>query len=113
MAVPAGHANWGWLPSEYNPIARFVAIDGTHIFNPTLIFEGRFVVSRWTEGNNPKAAVVATRSRPGTGINLPPLDPQNNPLQILPQPTFSGVHNPSPPSFPSPSPITPIAKVFT
>jgi hypothetical protein len=112
FAVPAGNANFGWLPSEYNPIARFVAIEGEHIFNPTLIFEGRFVASRWTEGNHPSAAVVATRSRAGTGINLPQLDPQNNPLQILPQTTFGGVSNPANPTINSRYPITGTENVF-
>ena len=111
--VPAGNANWGWLPSEYNPIARFVTIDGQHIFSPTLIFEGRFVASRWTEGNNPSAAVVATRSVPGTGINLPQLDRQNNPLQILPTASFGGVSNPADPSVNSRYPITGVENVFT
>jgi len=112
FAVPAGNANFGWLPSEYNPIARFVAIEGQHIFYPTLIFETRFVASRWTEGNHPKAAIVATRSRPGTGINLPQLDPQNNPLQILPQATFGGVSNPANPTISSRYPITGVENVF-
>jgi hypothetical protein len=111
--VPAGNANWGWLPSEYNPISRFVTIDGTHIFNPTLIFEGRFVASRWTEGNHPNPAVVATRSKPGTGINIPQLDAQNNPLQILPQATFGGVSNPAEPTVNSRYPITGTENVFT
>ncbi|HTD23179.1 MAG TPA: carboxypeptidase regulatory-like domain-containing protein [Terriglobales bacterium] len=112
FAVPAGNANWGWLPSEYNPIARFITLDGQHIFSPTLIFEGRFVASRWTEGNNPKANIVATRSVPGTGIHLPQLDPQNNPLQILPQATFGGVNNPANPAVASRYPITGIENVF-
>ena len=72
-AVSAGNANWGWLPSEYNPIARFLTLDGQHIFSPTLIFEGRFVASRWTEGNQPKKAVLDTRNRSLTGATLPQL----------------------------------------
>src|SRR5712691_6055803 len=112
FAIPAGNANFGWLPSEYNPIARFVTVEGQHIFSPTLIFEARFVASRWTEGNHPKAAIVATRSRPGTGINLPQLDPQNNPLQILPQASFAGVSNPANPTINSRYPITGVENVF-
>lgn len=113
FAVPAGNANWGWLPSEYNPISRWVSIGGTHTFSPTLIFEGTLAASRWTEGNHPNASVVATRSRPGTGINLPQLFPVNNPLQILPQASFGGVSNPADPSVATRYPITGTENVFT
>src|SRR5579859_160386 len=113
FAVPAGNSNWGWLPSEYNPIARFITIDGQHIFSPTLVFEGRFVYTRWTEGNHPSAAIVATRSIPGTGINLPQLDPQINPLQILPNATFGGISNSANPSVASRYPIFGTEGTFT
>ena len=113
FSVPAGNANWGWLPSEYNPISRSASITGTHVFNPTLIFEGTMTASKWTEGNHPSAAVVATRSRAGTGINLPQLFPVNNPLGILPAASFAGVQNPADPSINSRYPITGTENVFT
>ncbi len=46
FAVPAGNANWGWLPSEYNPIARTINLSATHIFSPTILNEARF---GWTK----------------------------------------------------------------
>src|SRR5581483_10603426 len=113
FAVPAGNAAFGWLPSEYNPIARTITISGTHIFNPTFIFEGTVLGSRWTEGNHPTASVVATRSRPGTGINLPQLFAFNNPLQILPAATFKGIQNPANPTINSRYPITGTEDVFS
>ena len=113
FAVPAGNAAFGWMASEYNPIARTITISATHIFSPTLILENSIYGSRWTEGNHPSAALIATRSKPGTGLNFPQLDPQNNPLQILPQATFGGVNNPANPTITSRYPISGTEDIFS
>ncbi|PYX94469.1 MAG: hypothetical protein DMG67_01495, partial [Acidobacteria bacterium] len=111
--IPAGNSNWGWLPSEYNPISRFVAINVQHIFSPTLILEVALKGSRWTEGNHPKKAVLDTRNRNLTGATLPQLYAQNNPLNVVPQATFNGVSNPADPSVSTRYPITGTENVFT
>lgn len=113
FAVPAGNANWGWLPSEYNPISRFLTIDAQHIFSPTFIFEGRLSASRWTEGNHPKQAIVNTRVRSLTGATMPQLYLGNNPLNLVSQANFGGVSNPANPTIASRYPITGIENVFT
>jgi hypothetical protein len=110
--VPARNNTWGWLPSEYNPIARFVTLDGQHIFSPTLILEVRAAGSRWTEGNHPNQAVVNGFVRSLTGATMPQLDPQNNPLNVVPQATFGGVNNPANPAYSSRYPITGTENVF-
>jgi len=106
FAVPAGNANWGWLPSEYNPVARTANVAATHIFNSTLILESSFGFSRWTEGNNPTQNLLNLRNRAVQNVPLPQLFPQNNPLNIMPQATFGGIDNPANPSITSRYPIS-------
>jgi hypothetical protein len=88
FAVPAGNAGWGWLPSEYNPIARALNLTTTHIFSNTLVFETSLLTSRWTEGDQPQQKYLDARNRTLTGATLPQLHPENNPLNIVPQASF-------------------------
>ncbi len=113
FAVPAGNAKWGWLPSEYNPIARTINISGTHIFSPTLIFEGTVLGSRWTEGDNPKKQFLDARNRALTGATLPQLDPQNNPLNLVPQSKFGGITNSANPTIEDRFPISGTENIFS
>ena len=88
FAVPAGNAGWGWLPSEYNPIARTLNVSATHVFSETLVFEMSLLASRWTEGDQPQQQYVDARNRTLTGVTLPQLHPENNPLNLVPQANF-------------------------
>jgi hypothetical protein len=88
FAVPAGNANWGWLPSEYNPISRTMNVSVTHIFSSSLLFEGSLLGSRWTEGNQPQQRYLDARNRILSGVTLPQLHPENNPLNLVPQASF-------------------------
>jgi hypothetical protein len=113
FAVPAGNANWGWLTSEYNPIARTINVSATHIAGPTLLFESSFSGSRWTEGNQPQQKNLDTRNRMLTGVTLPQFRPANNPLNLVPQATFTGVNVPANPSIENRFPITGTETVLT
>src|SRR5262249_45100254 len=113
FAVPAGNANWGWLPSEYNPIARTVNLSVTHVFSPTLVFQSSVLGSRWTEGNHPSQSVLDTRNRITTGATLPQLHPENNPLNLVPQATFGGISMSANPTIENRYPITGTETVFT
>jgi hypothetical protein len=88
FAVPAGNANWGWLPSEYNPISRTMNVSVTHIFSPSLLFEASFLGSRWTEGNQPQQKYLDARNRILTGVTIAQQHPENNPLNLVPQASF-------------------------
>ena len=88
FGVPAGNAGWGWLPSEYNPIARTFNLSATHIFSGSLVFETSALVSRWTEGDQPRQQYLDARNRTLTGVTLPQLHPENNPLNLVPQASF-------------------------
>jgi hypothetical protein len=112
FAVPAGNSNWGWLPSEYNPIARTFTVSATHIFSPTLIMESSFGFSRWTEGNNPTQALLDLRNRSVQKLPIPQLFPDNNPLNIMPQANFGGIDNPANPSIASRYPISGTEDVY-
>lgn len=113
FAVPAANAKWGWLPSEYNPIARTITLAGTHMFNPTMIFEGTLLGSRWTEGNHPKQQYLDARNRGLTGVTLPQLDPQNNPLNLVPQTTYGGITNAANPTYEARFPISGTEDIFS
>jgi hypothetical protein len=106
FAVPAGNANWGWLPSEYNPISRTINLSATHIFGHTLFFESSFSGSRWTEGNQPQQRYLDARNRALTGVTLPQFHPENNPLNLVPQAAFTGISMPANPTIENRFPIT-------
>jgi len=105
-AVPAGNANWGWLPSEYNPVSKTGTLSATHIFSPTLILELTQGYSDWSEGNHPSQALLDMRSRVAQKVAIPQLFPANNPLNIMPQATFGGIDNAANPTITSRYPIS-------
>jgi len=110
--VNGGNVNWGWLPSEYNPISRILSINAQHIFSPTLILEVGLRGSHWTEGDHPTQALLNTRNRLLTGATLPQLFPQNNPFNLAPNATFGGVSNPANPTISAFYPINGTENVF-
>ncbi len=112
VSVPAGNSNWGWLPSEYNPVAKTATLGGSHIFSPTLILESSLGFSHWTEGNHPSQALLDKRSRVAQKIPIPQLFPTNNPLNILPQTTFGGIDNAANASITSRYPITGTEEIY-
>jgi len=118
FAVPAGNSNWGWLPSEYNPISRTLNLSGTHVFSNTLLFETSFLGSRWTEGNHPQQRYLDARNRALTGVTIPQLHAENNPLNLVPQASFGPGPSGTSPGFANPSienrfPITGTETVFS
>jgi hypothetical protein len=106
FAVPAGNSNWGWLPSEYNPISRTLNLSATHVFSDSLVFESSFLGSRWTEGDQPQQKYLDPRNRTLTGVTLPQIHPENNPLNLVPQARFGGISSPADPTIENRFPIT-------
>lgn len=111
--VPAGSTKWGWLPTTYNPVARTLNLAATHIFSPTLILEASVAASRWTETAHPQKQFLDAKSRSLTGITLPQLHPELNPLNLLPQSSFGGITNPPNVTYDGRFPIRGVENIFT
>jgi hypothetical protein len=91
-AVPGGNANWGWLPSRYRNTSKTGILSATRILSPTTLAEVSIGIGRHTEtGGALDPARLDTLNRTKSGATLPQSYPQFNPLNLVPQATFTGV----------------------
>lgn len=92
FGVPAANAKWGWLPNNYNPIAKTLTVSATHIFTNATILESSVGLQGWTESSLPglRPEYVTRITRSTTGISIPQGHPENNPLNLVPQVSFGG-----------------------
>lgn len=112
--VPAGSSKWGWLPANYQPVSRTATASISHVFSPTLILDSSLSGTRWTESASPSQQNLNARNRAATGVTIPQFDPQNNPLDLVPQAKFGGtVPNAAEPTYDGRFPITGVENVFT
>ncbi len=91
-AVPAGNANWGWLPSNYKNTSQTAVLSATRIVSPSTLLEVSAGVARHTETGgalNPERLTELNREK--SGATLPQFFPGFNPLNLVPQATFAGV----------------------
>ncbi len=115
FAVPAGNANWGWLPNNYNDISSTATLSTTHIFSRSMVLEASMGVSHWTEaskpGLNPEFAQRLNRFT--SGVNIPQFHPENNPLNLVPQADFGGISQPPSATYAGRFPIQGVETIFT
>jgi hypothetical protein len=91
-AVSAGNSNWGWMPSHYLNYTHAPVVSVTRIFTPTLLLEASVRMTRWIEDGSVLNLPDYDRlNRVKAGVNIPQFWPGNNPHNLVPNATFSGV----------------------
>ncbi|MGP8243820.1 MAG: hypothetical protein ACLQVN_04785 [Bryobacteraceae bacterium] len=111
-AVSADNTTWGWLDQHYTAITPTGVISLTHIFSPTLIFQGNVGYSQFSENGpplNPQDQVARERST--VGWTIPQLYPNVNPYNLVPAATF-GVSDSANPSYASRYPLEGVENTY-
>jgi len=112
-AVSADNTTWGWLPQHYTAITPAGVISLTHIFSPTLVFQGAMGYSQFSEAGPPLTeADLTARQRSTVGFTIPQLYPASNPYDLVPAATF-GVSDSANPSYASRFPLQGVENTFT
>jgi len=111
-AVSASNTSWGWLPQHYTAITPSGVISLTHIFSPSLVFQGTMGYSQFSEDGPPLAASDLTaRERSTVGFTIPQLYPSVNPYNLVPAATF-GVSDSGNPSYTARFPLQGVENTY-
>jgi hypothetical protein len=111
-AVSADNTTWGWLPQHYTAITPSGVISLTHIFSPSLVFQGTMGYSQFSENGPPLTqADLTAKTRSVVGWTIPQLYPQVNPYNLVPAATF-GVSDSANPSYASRFPLQGVENTF-
>jgi hypothetical protein len=111
-AVSAGNTSWGWLPQHYTAITPSGAMSVTHIFSPTLVFQGTMGYSQFSEAGPPlNQADLVAKERSTVGFTIPQLYPAVNQYNLVPGATF-GVTNSANPAYASRFPLQGVENTF-
>ncbi|HEY3836723.1 MAG TPA: carboxypeptidase regulatory-like domain-containing protein [Bryobacteraceae bacterium] len=111
-AVSAGNTTWGWLPQHYTAITPSGVISLTHIFTPTLVFQGTMGYSQFSEAGPPLTdAAITAKERSTVGFSIPQLYPNSNPYNLVPSATF-GVSDSANPSYASRFPLQGVENTY-
>jgi hypothetical protein len=92
----AGSANFVLSPIKYTQPGRLATLHSTNTISPTLFNEASFAVSQNTLNYGPEYPDLVNRAK--LGINIPARNPALNPLDLIPQMSFSSVQNYANPS---------------
>jgi hypothetical protein len=111
--VSAGGPTWPWISSIYQDTNHSGAVSGTFILNPSTVLEISSGYMRYQEADPLSQKAIDGISRTATGAPLPQLYPQYNPLNLLPQATFTGVPNPPSITYDGRYPITGLDRLWT
>ena len=98
----AGNANIVLSPIAYSQPGRLATLHSTNTISPTLFNEASFAVSQNTLNYGPEFPNLVNRT--DLGINIPARNPALNPLNIIPQMSFSSVQNYANPSLANTNP---------
>lgn len=111
-AVSAGNTSWGWLDQHYTAITPSGVINVTHIFSPTLVFQGSMGYSQFSEAGPPLSqSALLARERQTVGFTIPQLFPAVNEYSLVPAATF-GVSKAANPSYASRFPLEGVENTF-
>lgn len=111
--VSAGNTGWGWLPQHYTAITPSGVVSLTHIFTPTLVFQGTMGFSQFSEAGPPLSeAALTAKQRSTVGFTIPQLYPAVNQYNLVPAATF-GVNKSANPSYASRFPLQGVENTFT
>ena len=83
----AGSLNFVLSPIAYSQPGRLATLHSTNTISPTLFNEASFAVSQNTLNYGPEFPNLVNRT--DLGINIPARNPALNPLNLIPQMTFS------------------------
>ncbi len=92
----AGNANIVMSPIAYSQPGRLATLHSTNTISPTLFNETSFAVSQNTLNYGPEFPNLVNRT--DLGINIPARNPALNPLNEIPQLSFSSIANYANPS---------------
>jgi hypothetical protein len=92
----SGSVNFPLTPFVYNTKGRNLTFHGLVTLSPSLFAESTFGLTGYGTRFYPVNMDAVTRK--GTGIDIQPWYPENNPKGLLPDMSFSGVSNPANPS---------------
>jgi hypothetical protein len=96
-AVSAGNSNWGWMPSHYANHTHAPVLALTRILSPRMVLEASARLTRWIEdGSALNDSDYDRLNRQKSDANIPQFWPGNNPHNLVPNATFSGVISNSP-----------------
>jgi hypothetical protein len=111
-AVSASNTSWGWLPTHYTAITPSGTISLTHIFAPTLVFQGSMGFSQFSEAGPPLSdSALTAKERSTVGFTIPQLFPAVNQYNLVPAATF-GVSNSANPSYTARFPLQGVENTF-
>jgi hypothetical protein len=112
--VSAANTSWGWMPEHYIAITPSGVISLSHIFTPTLVFQGRVGFQQFSENGPPLSMdQITAKQRSTVGFTLPQLYPASNPYNLVPAATFGGVSNPANPNYNSRFPLEGVEDTWT
>ena len=111
-AVSADNTTWGWLPQHYTAITPSGVISLTHIFNPSLVFQGTMGYSQFSEDGPPLTeADLTARERSTVGFTIPQLFPTVNQYNLVPAATF-GVSDSANPTYTARFPLQGVENTY-
>jgi hypothetical protein len=111
-AVSADNTTWGWLPQHYTAITLSGVLSLTHIFTPTLVFQGTMGYSQFSESGPPLTqADITAKQRTTLGFPYSQLFPASNPYNLVPAATF-GVSDSANPSYASRFPLQGVENTY-
>ena len=99
----AGSLNFVLSPITYTQPGRLGALHSTYTISPTLFNEVSFGASQDTQRFTPEYPDLANRTK--LGILIPQRNPALNPLNLIPDMTFSSIQNYANPSMHDPTPL--------
>jgi hypothetical protein len=112
-AVSASNTSWGWLDQHYTAITPSGTLSITHIFSPTLVFQGTMGYSQFSEaGPALTPEDITAKQRSTVGWTIPQLYPASNPENLVPAATF-GVNNSANPTYTARFPLQGVENTFT
>ncbi len=89
-AVTANSNQWG-IKQSYDTTNPNLALNLTYLPSPTLVNELSLGLARWTEIQEISDSELAKLQRHKLGIGLGQVNPENNPLNLIPAASFGGV----------------------
>ena len=92
----AGSLNFVMSPIAYSQPGRLATLHSTNTISPTLFNEASFAVSQNTLNYAPEFPDLVDRTK--LGINIPQRNPALNPLNMIPDMSFSSIQNYANPS---------------
>jgi hypothetical protein len=110
--VSADNTTWGWLPQHYTVVDPTGIVSLTHIFSPTVVFQGTMGYSQYSEAGPPLTqADLTAKGRSTADFTIPQLYPASNPYNLVPAATF-GVSDSANPTYASRFPLQGVENTY-